>query len=101
MKPTDITIEILKGIRDEVRGLRGDVHDLRGEVGGLREEVHGTNDRLDGVCAELRVHGQAIVKLIHETHGLNERFDTFLRGEHHEDHADLRARVGRLEAKVG
>jgi hypothetical protein len=41
MQPTDVTVEILKTIRDEVQGLRG-------EVQGLRSEVHGTNERLDG-----------------------------------------------------
>ena len=41
MQPTDVTVEILKSIRDEVQGLRADVH-------GLSAEVHGTNDRLDG-----------------------------------------------------
>ena len=39
MQPTDVTVEILKSIRDEVQGLRADVH-------GLSAEVHGTNDRL-------------------------------------------------------
>jgi hypothetical protein len=33
--------------------------------------------------------------------GLNDRFDNFLHGAHQEEHADLRARVARLEAKDG
>ena len=35
----DITIEILKDIRDDIRGVRSGVHDLRGEVHELRTEV--------------------------------------------------------------
>jgi hypothetical protein len=60
--------------------VKGDIHEMHGALGG---------------------HQEAIVKLVHEVHGLNDRFDNFLHGAHHEDHADLRARVGRLEAKVG
>ena len=36
----DITVEILKDIRDELRGVRSEVHDLRGDVHDLRGEVH-------------------------------------------------------------
>ena len=44
MEPTDLTIEILKGIRDEVRGVREEVHDLRAE---MNERIDRTNERLD------------------------------------------------------
>ena len=54
MQPTDLTTEILKGIRDEVKGVRADVTGLRDEVKGvradvtgLRDEVRETNARLD------------------------------------------------------
>jgi len=55
MEPTDITIEILKGIRDEVRGVRGELRDglqsVRGELRdglqGVREEVQGVSKRID------------------------------------------------------
>jgi hypothetical protein len=36
----DITIEILKDIRDDIRGVRSGVHDVRTEVHDLRTEVH-------------------------------------------------------------
>ena len=36
----DITVEILKDIRDDIRGVRSEVHDLRGDVHDLRTEVH-------------------------------------------------------------
>jgi hypothetical protein len=37
MEPTDLTIEILKGIRDEVRSTR---EELRAELRSTREELH-------------------------------------------------------------
>ncbi len=40
MAGTDITVEILKDIRDEIRGVRGEVHDLRTDVNDVRSEVH-------------------------------------------------------------
>jgi hypothetical protein len=36
----DITIEILKDIRDEIRGVRSGVHEVGAEVHELRSEVH-------------------------------------------------------------
>jgi hypothetical protein len=39
MDPNDIAIEILKGIREEVRDTRTE----------LKEEIRGTNARLDGM----------------------------------------------------
>ena len=36
----DITIEILKDIRDDIRGVKSGVHEVRAEVHGLRTEVH-------------------------------------------------------------
>ena len=53
METTDITIQILTSIRDEVTGLRGEVTGLRGEVSGLRGEVRQTNARLDGLRSDL------------------------------------------------
>lgn len=41
MESTDLTVEILKSIRDEVRGTNV-------RVEGLREEIRATNARLDG-----------------------------------------------------
>ena len=50
MEPTDITIEILKGIREELHdGLRG----VRDEVQGVRTEVRETNERVDTMREEL------------------------------------------------
>lgn len=37
MSDSDVTVEILKGIRDEIRGVRTE---LRDEIRGVRTEVH-------------------------------------------------------------
>jgi hypothetical protein len=55
MQPTDTTIEVLRGIRDEVRGLRGDVADTNARLEALRQDTNAsiealridTNARLD------------------------------------------------------
>jgi predicted nucleic acid-binding Zn-ribbon protein len=38
MEPTNVTIEILKSIRDEMRGVRGEVVAVRNEVAAVREQ---------------------------------------------------------------
>jgi hypothetical protein len=75
---TDITVTVLREIRDEVRSLRG--------------EVKTTNQRLDRLREELR----------DEMHGgfesLGNRIDNLLLlGEHRHEHNELRDRVTRLE----
>jgi predicted nuclease with TOPRIM domain len=113
--PANLTVEILKQIRDEVRGVKAAQEQTNQRLDVVTERLDVVTDRLDTLTgrvdtltervdatnAQLAVHERAIVKLIHEVHGLNDRFDNFLHGAHHEDHADLRARVARLEAKVG
>jgi VIT1/CCC1 family predicted Fe2+/Mn2+ transporter len=55
MEPTDITIEILKSIRDELHdglgSVRGELHDglnsVRGELTGVREDLAGVTERMD------------------------------------------------------
>jgi chromosome condensin MukBEF ATPase and DNA-binding subunit MukB len=67
MEPTDITIEILKSIRDE---LHDGLSSVRGELGSVRRELH---DGLTGVRADLA--------------GVTERMD---RLERRQTEADLR-----------
>lgn len=80
----DITVEILKEIRDEVRKTNAEVRETNAEV---RE----TNARLDRGFDSI---GQRI-------DGLGERIDNVLLGEHREEHQRLRERVTRLEQHVG
>jgi chromosome segregation ATPase len=46
MDPSDLTVEILKGIRDEVRSTNEGLH-------ALTDEVRSTNERLDGLGDEV------------------------------------------------
>jgi ribosomal protein L29 len=109
MEPTNLTIEILKQIRDRIDGTNARLDDTRAELGELRAETRAgfatTNAEIRELRTETRagfeLHERALVRLIHEARGLGDRFDNFLHGPHHDDHADLRARVARLEAKVG
>jgi len=47
MQPTDVAVEILKSIRDEVQGLRAEVHSTN-------ERLEGTNERLEGLADEVQ-----------------------------------------------
>jgi len=49
MEPTDLTIEVLKGIRDEVRKTNE-------ELRNTNEEVRKTNERVDALASETK-HG--------------------------------------------
>jgi uncharacterized protein Yka (UPF0111/DUF47 family) len=45
MEPSDLTIEVLKSIRDEVRATNE-------RMDGLRDDVHATNGRIDALRAD-------------------------------------------------
>jgi chromosome segregation ATPase len=49
MEATDITIEILKSIRDEARSTNQHLDELKQQVGGLNRRVDGLNERVDGL----------------------------------------------------
>jgi len=54
MEPTDITIEILKGIREDLRtGLQGVRDEIRDKVQGVRDEVQGVRVEVQGVSQRL------------------------------------------------
>jgi hypothetical protein len=69
MEPTDLTIELLKSIRDEVSGVRGEVHALRGEVVTLHGEVAGVREQQ--VRSEIRVATE-LATAIGELRGLRD-----------------------------
>ena len=100
---TDITIEILKQIRDGITELRvefkGELKELREEVKELREEVEQSNVRLERVESGLRDLGQFMRSLALEM----TEYKTF--HAHHvelieQSMQDLRGRVGRLEDRA-
>jgi hypothetical protein len=41
MEPTDLTIDLLTSIRDEIRGLRGEVHGAAGEISQMKSDIRG------------------------------------------------------------
>jgi len=54
MQPTDVAVEILKSIRDEVQGLRAEVHSTNERLEGTNERLEGTNERLEGLADEVQ-----------------------------------------------
>ena len=96
MEPTDITIEILKGIREDLRtGLQGVRDEIRDKVQGVRDEVQGVSQRLDRLErrqteAEMRV----AMELIAVGGAVREMRDAFLA-----DHS-LRTRVEDHERRL-
>jgi chromosome segregation ATPase len=82
---SDLTIEVLKGIRS-------DLGDIRGELGEIRGELKSLNVRMENVETEL-------VSVKTELTGLNRRVDSVLNiaGAYHSDHE---ARIERLEHRV-
>ncbi len=46
MEPTDITIEILREIRDEIRNTNGRIDGVRDELRATNNELRATNDEL-------------------------------------------------------
>jgi len=103
MDPTDITIEILKGIRDEVKQTNTRLDSMRGELSGridsLHDEVKQTNTRIDSmrdelshriVASEVRT-ATAIADLAYATREMTD----VLRSQH-----DLRPRLDRCEHDI-
>jgi len=69
MAGDDITIEILKDIRDDIRGVRSEVHELRTEIRDVRTEVHDlrtdTNKRsalVEAAILDLAEHHRFVVR---------------------------------------
>jgi hypothetical protein len=64
MAGSDITVEILKDIRDEIRGVRAE---FRTEIGGVRGELQqlrsDTNQRLDSHTARLEMVESVLLDL--------------------------------------
>lgn len=89
MESTDLTIEILKGIREEV-------HDLGSRIDATNERIDGTNERLEAMSTEL---SRRIVEseirtstAIADLAGTVREMTSVLRASH-----DLRPRVERCE----
>ena len=51
---SDLTIEVLKGIRADLADLKAEVAGVRDEVAGVRDEVAGVKEEVAGVRSELK-----------------------------------------------
>jgi hypothetical protein len=99
VEPTDVTIEILRGIRDEVRGIRD-------EVQGTNRRVDETNTRLDDTNARIETLGEELGRRIVESELRTATAITDLAGSVREvtgllrGQFDLRPRVERCELEI-
>lgn len=114
MEPTDLTIEILKGIREETRKtngqltelrgemrselgeLRGGLGELRSELGELRRDVGDLRDRQTGAEVRLATELVGVAGAVREVRDLL-REDRALRGRV-EDHE---RRISAIEVRSG
>jgi hypothetical protein len=85
---SDITVEILKDIRDEMRGMRTEQVGMRAEMAGMRAEQVLTNQRLDTVESTLLDLAEQQRFVVRYMRALSER------------DAQLEPRVSSLEARV-
>jgi len=96
MEPTDVTIEILKDIRTEIRDTRQDLSvrldAMRDELSSTRNELSNTRNELSRRIVESEIRtSTAITKLAGTVHELSE----VLRASY-----DLRPRVERCEHDI-
>jgi hypothetical protein len=92
MEPTDVTIEILKGIRDEVRGTNVRLDAINADLSG---RIDATNERLDRVeRRQVESEVRITTELVALGGTLREMRDAFL-----EDRA-LRAQVADHERRI-
>jgi uncharacterized protein (DUF3084 family) len=98
MADSELTVEILKDIRDEIRGVRTEVRAVGGEVREVRDELHvfraDTNQRLDTVETTLLDLAEQQRFVVRYTRALSER-DARLEGRV----SDLETRVDKLESR--
>jgi hypothetical protein len=99
MEPTDVTIEILKSIRDEVSSVRGEVSAVRRQVGACidatNQRLDQTNERLEGLGRRVVESEMRTVTAISDLHGTVRDLVDVLRAQH-----DLRPRVDRCERDI-
>jgi uncharacterized protein (DUF3084 family) len=100
MSDSDITVEILKDIRDDIRGvrteLREEIHGVRTE---LRQEIHSVRTELG---AELRLHTEsfAVVEATLRELAEQQRFTVRYTKALAERDVRLEGRVSSLESRV-
>ncbi len=103
MEPTDLTIEILKSIRDELRLTRTELSEridgVSERIDGVSERMDGVSERIDGLRDELssRIVASEVrtATAITELHGTVREMTNVLRAQH-----DLRPRLERCERDI-
>jgi len=58
----DVTIEILKDIRDDIRGVRSEVHDLRTDVHDLRSDTNKRFSLVEAAILDLAEQHRFVVR---------------------------------------
>jgi hypothetical protein len=111
MEPTDITIVVLREIRDEIRSLKQSTEERFDRL--ERQQIE-TNERLDRHEKILERHEKVLIQLVHglerhenalglligEVRGLGSRIDNIVAGPLGEKVRDLDQRVTALESRV-
>ena len=106
MNPTDLTLEVLKSIRDEVRetrtelsaqvrDMRTELGDVRTELGGLRGEVREIRTDLGAVARRVAESEMRTATAITELHGTVHDLVDVLRAQH-----DVRPRLDKAEHEI-
>jgi len=102
MEPTDLTIEILKNIRDEVRQTNGRLDQTNARLDRMNACLDQTNERVERVESGLSEVSRRIVEseirtstAIAELAGTVREMTSVLRAQH-----DLRPRVERCERDI-
>ena len=92
MDTTDLTIEVLKDIRAEMRDMRTE---MRENVRDVRSEVASTNERLDALTRRVVEGDIRTATALTDLAGAVQEMTSFLRGAN-----ELRPRVERCEEEI-
>jgi chromosome segregation ATPase len=92
MDPKDLTLEVLKDIREELRETRTE---MKIEINGLKEEIRQTNVRVDTLSDRVVESELRVASAVTDLHGTVRELTDLLRSQH-----DLRPRVERCERDI-
>jgi chromosome segregation ATPase len=99
MDPKDLTLEVLKDIRQELRETRTELLETRSEmkieISGLKEEIRETNVRVDILSDRVVESELRVTTAVTDLHGTVRELTDVLRSQH-----DLRPRVERCERDI-
>ena len=91
----DLTVKILREIRDEAKQTNVRLDQTNARLDGLQHEMHEsigqTNARLDGLQREMRAGFEHVGR----------RIDNLLLGPHRDDHEQIHERLDRIEHHIG